>query len=333
MVESQQTMSTTVRLARGISALALVMAMTAGTSPALGASCFGASHDASLTNGGVSPSSGDTSTVFKFKVRYSDNASCTPASVTLSVSGVGNFAMSAQGGSATSYQRETTLPAGAFSYAFTAVSGTGKGYEVVTLSSVDTGKIQVTAPQPKPTASPKATPVPATPVPATPPPPPPTAALATPVAAPTTVATASEPEVAGVPSSMPPGQPGSAGASATPREVAGVVVPRTGGSGTHEAVAPPITGISLPWLIGWLAATGGGLAVFFLLGRRDLEAVGAGPATSTASGTGADLSSSVAGPPARRRRQTGDEAQIPRWLRPSVQAARYRTPGRPNPGE
>ena len=115
-------MSTILRLVRGFSAAALVLAMTVVVSPVAAASCKGASHQASLTNGAVSPGSGDTTTLFKFKVRYSDNASCVPASVTVTVSGMGDLAMEPVGGSATSYQRETKLPSGSFTYSFTATS-------------------------------------------------------------------------------------------------------------------------------------------------------------------------------------------------------------------
>jgi len=75
----------------------------------------------------------------------------------------------------------------------------------------------------------------------------------------------------------------------------------------------------------WLTATAGGLALFVFLSRRDrqdegpvLDAVSA-PARST----------SVAMPrPYQQARRTGGEEQVARWLRPSVQAARYADPGR-----
>jgi hypothetical protein len=325
-------MSSTARLARGLSALALLFAFALGPSPAAAASCFGASHKASLTSGGVSPSSGDTSTVFKFKVRYSDNAHCVPASVTVSLPGVGSFAMAAQGGSSTSYQSETKLPAGNFAYTFTAVTGEGKGYSVVSLSS--TASVKVTPPAPNPTANPKPTAAPtvAPTVAATPVPPAPVAAVVT--AAPATPApvavVVASPSVASQPSAP-------TNAQQSPRASAPGVSRGTTG-GTPPPVAPSLGAtsddLSVPWLLAWLAATSGGLAFFVAMGR------GAGmPAPMAAGGPSdpeppAQAPPSAGGPPApRRRSQAGDESQIPRWLRPSVQAARYRTPGRPLPGE
>jgi len=103
--------------------------------------------------------------------------------------------------------------------------------------------------------------------------------------------------------------------------------PRGGGS----SFAIPVDEPSLPWLLAWLAATAGGLTLFILLGRNpNLEF-----ATDDASPSGATetpLPTQGDGPTARRaRRQLGDETQLPRWLRPSVQAARYSIPGRSAP--
>ncbi len=327
-------MSTSVRVARGLSALALLLAFMAGPSPAMAASCFGASHDASLTSGGVSPSSGDTSTLFKFKVRYSDNASCVPASVTLSVSGVGSFAMAAQGGSATSYQRETKLPAGNLAYTFTAITGTGKGYEVVSLSSTASVKVSPPPPPPAPAATPKPTPVPTpvTPVPAASAPAPVAVVPATPAATPAApvVAPVASPSV-GEPSE-PARAPASPSATSTPRERAVASAGQSQSPGASTTLGAPPNSLSLPWLLAWLVTTVAGLALFLAMGRGSVPLVGGVRRQSDPDHPDAGPPASDGRPAPRRRMQTGDESQIPRWLRPSVQAARHDIPGR-SPGE
>ena len=322
-------MSTSVRFARGLSALALLLAMTAGSTPAFAASCFGASHKASLTNEGVTPSSGDTSTLFKFKVRYSDNASCVPASVTLGIPGVGNFAMVAQGGSGTSYQRETKLPAGTFSYTYSAVTGTGKGYEEITLASTTSVKVSPPPPPPAPAATPKPTPVPTV----KPKPPAPVAVVpATPLATPVPVAVAvTSPSVAEP--SAPAAAPASPRASSTPRPRNQVSAGSSQPPAASTTLGRSSDSIALPWLLAWLVATAGGLALFMAMGGGSMPLAAAAARDSDDDHPDPGPPASGGPPAPRRRTQTADESQIPRWLRPSVQAARYRTPGRPVPGE
>ena len=74
----------------GLAALALVLAVA---TPVWGASCSGASHQLTLSNGGASPGSGPPSTYVTFKVRYTDNAGCAPTSITVTVAGVGTFTL------------------------------------------------------------------------------------------------------------------------------------------------------------------------------------------------------------------------------------------------
>jgi len=329
-------MSTPVRVARGLSALALLLAFMAGPTPAMAASCFGASHDASLTSGGVSPNSGDTSTVFKFKVRYSDNASCVPASVTLSLPGVGSFAMSAQGGSATSYQRETRLPAGDFAYTFTAITGTGRGYEVVSLSSTASVKVSPPPPPPAPAATPKPTPKPTpvpTPVPTASPPAPVAVVPATPPATPVAPAAVAVASPSTAEPSAPARAPASPRASSTPRERAGASTGNSQPPGASATLGSPPDSLSLPWLFAWLVATAGGLALFLAMGRGTVPLAAGATRQSDDDHPDAGPPASGGPPAPRRRMQTADESQIPRWLRPSVQAARHNIPGRSVPGE
>ena len=331
--DSQPDMSTRVPWQR-ITGLALVVGMLAAASPALAASCRGASHEASLTNGSVSPDSGTAGSSFRFKVTYSDNASCVPARVSVRVNGVGSYDMAAHGSSAVSYQRDVVLPAGSFRYWFEAESGSGPGYQLVTLSDVSPSRLTVSNPAPKPT--PKATPPP-TPKPT--PPPTPRPAVATPKPAPATPQPLPATPAPVAVASLEPSPSATTSAEASPESTSsadstrspGAAGPggaagggRTSGLGVITPLAEPTS--ALPWLVAWAVATGGGLAAFVFLVRRG-SAVESSVALATGGGVGSGPSAPESGPPPRRRKQTGDETQLPRWLRPSVQAARYARPG------
>lgn len=311
---------------RQLSALILVLGILAAASPVLAASCRGASHEASLTNGSVSPDSGPAGTSFRFKVTYSDNASCVPARVTVKVGGVGSYDMAAHGSSAVSYQRDVVLPVGAHTYSFEAESGSGPGYQLLTLTIVSPPQLTVTNPVPKatprPTPAPTPPPTPKPPPPATPPPPPPSApvVVAVATAAPATPIPSATPQ----PSPIPSTEPSPAASSATAGRGAAIGGARSGSLGLiPPAFAEPAS--ALPWLAAWAVATAGGLAAFVLLVRRG--SWGQIP-TAPTGGAPPPVSPDGAPPPARRRKvQTGDESQLPRWLRPSVQAARYARPG------
>jgi hypothetical protein len=88
--------------------------------------------------------------------------------------------------------------------------------------------------------------------------------------------------------------------------------------------APLIPG-EIARLAAWLTATAAGLAFFAFLSRRAPQVEGPVldyvPSPARAPEVGAPA-------PYRPTRRTGGEAQMPRWLRPSVQAARYADPGR-----
>ncbi|HKO32771.1 MAG TPA: hypothetical protein VJY85_03390, partial [Candidatus Limnocylindria bacterium] len=101
----------------GLGLLALLLAMAG---PALGASCSGASHHLTLSEGQASPGSGAPSTYITFKVRYTDNAECAPASITVTVSGVGTVGLPRSSGGSFAdgvyFWRRMQLPAGVHRY-------------------------------------------------------------------------------------------------------------------------------------------------------------------------------------------------------------------------
>jgi hypothetical protein len=82
---------------------------------------------------------------------------------------------------------------------------------------------------------------------------------------------------------------------------------------------------SLSLLVGaWATATAGGLAFFlYLAPRRRRQRQPAFAAAAGGDAAGASLASNR--PPAREHHSdlAPDEAKLPRWLRPSVQAARH----------
>jgi len=307
-------------------AVALVAASLLITAHARAASCSGASHQASLSSGSVTPGSGSTTTIFSFSVVYTSNAGCAPASVQVTVVGVGTVTMTPTGttyATGVTYRRAMTLPPGTRAYSFRSVSGSGSGLQTVVLTNVSPATVTVVSPTPPPTASP-----PPPPPPTAPPPPPPTA---TPL--PPATATALP-----LPSSSPTGAPSGTDSGG------GVAVlpspPSTGGPGVGErpgapSSQPPVGAVAAgPGIPGsntgltiWLMATVGGLGLFLLLNRppRQFEssqpAPGAGPQPRPMDGPHEPA-------PRPSTRQGRGEAQMARWLRPSVQAARYAQPGR-----
>lgn len=129
------------------------------------ASCNGASHPApTLSSGRASPGTGSPTTSITFSVRYVDALGCAPSSVEVSIAGVGRFRMH---GSGTSYASGVTfryarkLPAGRWSYRFTASSGSGAGQRSATLTAVSPSRVVIKRPAsaaPKPTPRPTAPP-------------------------------------------------------------------------------------------------------------------------------------------------------------------------------
>jgi hypothetical protein len=289
----------------------LAPAATRGASGA----CSGPAHSPVLSAGTASPAAGTTSTVFTFRVTYSDTKGCAPLWVRVAVAGVGTFLMNGSGtayGTGVVFTYARTLPPGSHAYSFSASSGIGSGQKTTTLTAVAPPAVVVTSSTPPPTPPP--TPKP-TPRPTSVPTPVPTPA---PTTVPSPVATPS-------PSGSPVANPSGA-ASSPPGSVAsqGQLPGGSGSPGPNPGSLGGPGGMgSLSLLVGaWATATAGGLAFFLYLAprrRRQRQ-----PAFADAQATGALLPSNQ--PPPERERESDlppDEAKLPRWLRPSVQAARH----------
>ena len=319
----------------------LAIAGLAVPAPSLAANCISASHKASLSQGAATPGSGSPATAFVFTVSYMDNADCTP-SVSLIVDGLGTFAMSPSGpgsGGAVTYRVSRSLPAGTWTYSFLATSGTGVGQITMTLTAVTPSAISVTvAPPPPPTPPPPPPPTPPpTPVPTARATPKPTAEP-TPSPAPQTSpgGTAS---AAPSPASTPAGTrtPGpTATSSPRPSDSAAIGGAGTAGDGGQGSDGPfgglggllafgaaavqLAEGPYLP-ISSWVASCLLGLLMFAIVLRRRRDVDDAGSAFATAypiayGSTGQPEHDPIDGEP------VDAEASIPRWRRPSVQAAR-----------
>lgn len=334
----------------GILGLVLFAANLAIAGPSLAANCGTPSHNASLSNGGASPGSGSPATTFVFSVSYADNAGCTP-SVSLIIGGVGTFAMSGApppaGGTAV-YKTTRSLPVGTWSYSFRATSGTGGGEITTTFTAVTPSTVRVSnAPPP--------TPPPPTPPPTAPPTPPPTAPPtpeATPKAAPNATPKPTpkpstkpnpQPTVAGPSTTTPspeatttPTRTPRATATASPRPSDGTGVGGAGTTGGDDGDGPfggiggllafGATAVQLaegPYLpiTSWVASCLLGLLMFaFVLRRRqeqDDTERGFAMASQLITNFGAH-----ADQVAIDDEPVDAETTIPRWRRPSVQAAR-----------
>jgi SH3 domain-containing protein len=260
--------------------------------PAFALSCSGA-HQITLDAASISPAAGSTSTAFTFALRYRDTANCIPRAVNLRVADVGYFPMSQ--GSGRTFRRGVTytitlsLPAGRWGYWFVAASGSGRGDKTVTLKVAK--PVVVTA---------EATPIPQPPAPGDPPPP-------APVDTPPPAAPGPEPTDSPAPAATI--QPGD-----------GRVPPGRGDSSGFDFQIPAIFGGPVGGVVGpWMALTGVGIAIFWLLLRRR-------PERPMGMGAGASSSGVMRLPGSAR-----EEAAIPRWLRPSLQAARAAGWGVPPP--
>ena len=75
-------------------------------------------------------------------------------------------------------------------------------------------------------------------------------------------------------------------------------------------------------------ATIGGLGLFVLLSRPARESEGSTLSGAPLSAAAVDRAAAPQAVPRVRAAQPRGEAQMARWLRPSVQAARYAEPGR-----
>jgi hypothetical protein len=278
---------------------------------ALAASCANKSHRLTLTSGTVSRASGTTATSFRFSVRYTDNANCKPTQVSVTIPGVGLYPLTASSSAYTggvTFSVSRRLPVGTWTYSFTAQSGSGSGSRLVTLRSVSPSRVVVTAatatppPAPKPTAKP--TPKP-TPKPGARPTPKPTRK---PGATPAVGTTASPQETAAPDESGAP----SPDESSDPFGP-GQVDDGSGSAGSNGGYGlPPI--FHAPAAAGfatWLFTTAGGLLLFAFLMRRQRDQ----PRPLSAAIVSA-FAGVADGDPA------AEEARMPRWRRPSVQAGR-----------
>jgi hypothetical protein len=293
-----------------------------GASPASCSSKNG--HNLLLSAGKATPGSGTTATTFTFSVKYADTGNCAPNWVRVSISNAGGipFPMS---GSGTTYTTGVTftyslqLSAGTHTYSFAAESGTDKGRKTFVLKTVSPTSVIVTLPPtPTPQPTPKATPKP-TPKP-----------VPTPIPLPTSTAAGATATLGSTPGSPSP--------TAAP---VGVVTPSNHGTASQDegqepgasssqAGSPGSFGAaddmgSFALVIGgWATATAGGLVLFLFLAQRRRQ-----PAEALAEAGPEDLvppeapaTPTVPEPVATAELEHPEEANMPRWLRPSVQAAR-----------
>lgn len=289
-------------------------------------SCPSPASNLSLSAGHAAPASGTTATVFTFSVTYADTKGCAPSWVRVAIVGAGTFPMNGGAGSydtGVTFTFATVLPAGTHAYSFAASSGT----QTTALTSVSPPSVTVTVPATPPPPTPKPTPKP-TPLPTPIPTPPPTDV---PTEVPTAVPTAAAPG-AGSPTYGPPAPSGAAGGVVAPSggPVASQAQGQAPGASSSEGEsAGSISNSggmgSFPLLIGaWATATAGGLALFLVLAPRRRK-----PDEPVVAEAGLP----VGEPPPRAPRPAAEaqilaeqvppeEANIPRWLRPSVQAGR-----------
>lgn len=301
------------RLALSLAIVANLVVTTAtwGAGP-----CSSQAHTPLLSSGQASPANGTTITSFTFTVTYADSKGCAPNWVRVTVGGVGVFPMS---GSGTAYETGVTfttsmqLPVGTHAYSFAASSGEPGAEKTTALTTVSPPSVTVTAP---------ATPPP--PPPPTPRPTPRPTAVPTPIPTPVPIAT---PAPTSLPSPVsastsPVPAPSNAGGSPSGSQAPGASPSDPGGAaglGTTDRLG------SFPLLMGaWMTATAGGLAIFLLLAPR--RRTPNEPALAVADQGSAVAEAEAAPDPPQPVPQSDlvppDEVNMPRWLRPSVRAAR-----------
>ncbi len=267
---------------------ATVAVLLPAGSPVQAASCNGASHEITLSNGRANPGSGTPSTTITFSVVYADSAGCPPSVMVVTVAGAGTFAMSRSGSNFTAgvtYSKTVTLAAGSHAYSFTATSGSGNGEKTAVFTAVRPAAVVISAPTtaPPPPPPPTPAPVPApvsqpTPAPApvpppaapapVPPPPPPATPSPSPKATPTDTAS---PTPSPTPEAASP-----TGPSPTQAHLIGPLEANRGSwsgvqSGSGAALGFASIGFEVPLfgtLIAYFAATAAGLAFFVFLVRR-----------------------------------------------------------------
>lgn len=350
--------------------------------PTLAASCNGARHQLTLSDGTASPAVATTSTIVTFAVRYRDNANCAPKSMSLVIPGVGTMDMSTSQPTyaiGTVFSRALTLPAGIHAFSFAAVSGSGTGARTVELTTVSPAAVIVRPPliQPTPTATPAPTPeatpspAPSAPSPSTPfpslpsatptarpvaPPRPAPSTTQAPAAPATTPPAGIGPSPVAAPSASIAPPSGSAPASAQPSPIL-APVPASQPATSHPGAEDPSTA-AVPIVfatfeptdgsVALMAAIAGALFTLILVGARrrhpplaTASAAVATPAVQSGGGPGVPSDDYHVTPlPAMRelippvdpdlligddeRAETPpEEADLPRWLRPSVRQARF----------
>ncbi len=336
---------------RALATLAFMLAAGAGSLawgavPALAASCTGASHVMTLTNGTASPGSGPAGSSFTFSVTYTDNAGCAPTAIAVTVDGVGTTDLTA---SSTTYQsgvvfqRAMTLPAGTWTYRFGATSGSGNGTDSVILTTVSPAAVVVTSPPPPPPPpTPKPTPTPTprpTPAPTPTPTPTPTS-TATPGPTPTETASPAPSTTADAsPSGAGPLPSASLVASPRPSDsslggIVGAIGGRPGGwrggggLGSADLLPDGNGGGSSPLelLMASAVISLGGIALFMglmAIARRRRAAALAAEVGSSGPPVELSFAETRGLIPAAPPPDTPlEEASIPRWRRPSLRAAR-----------
>jgi hypothetical protein len=327
-------------LGLAVAAAMVVLMLPTTSSSTLAGNCSGATNP-TLSAGKASPGSGTPSTNITFSVRFADSGGCKPSKVEVAVAGRGSYAMA---GAGTTYKTGVmfstvmTLPAGSWSYSFTATNGSGK--RSTSLTAVSPSPILIVAPTPAPTPQPTPRPTPA-PTPKPKPTPKPTP-RATPKATPK-----STPKATSHPATVPPTPDrGSAGeptpTPTDPGQVAVVLPGDRGGGGPtgpggyidggELGPADPIVaatlgrgfdmGQALP-VLAWSLTSALGVILFAAFLRRPMRRervlVGAGllsatltPAVDVGSGTLGELAG------AGNERANPPEEAPPLWRRRTV---------------
>jgi hypothetical protein len=317
----------------------------AGSVPAAAAaSCNGGSHAVTLDSGRVSPGTGGTSTRFVFSVRLRDNAGCAPTKVEVVIQGYGRYRLTGTGNDyrgGVIFSGTARVPVGRWTYSFYAEGGSGAGARTVNLLAVSPSSITVTAP-PRPTATPRppATPRP-TPRPAPRPSKLPTVAVVpNPSPPPATPApsTSERPALTPEPSSSgsmwtadsnpAAGDEGTAPGPLGPPS--GVVIARSAGTSARASGSGLSIrlGFDATPVLAWTCASLLGVALFAgLVSRpgpvRPRRFEFAPLAGIEVGGLPLEVSRDSRARPERTDQAVAvNEAQLPRWLRPSVGAAR-----------
>jgi hypothetical protein len=274
-------------------AVAAALAGLPGVAPALAASCTGA-HVVTLDRGSVTPASGTAETSFRFGVRFRDTANCRPNAINVRIPGLGTGSFPMIQGTGKTFRQGV-----AYSLTMTLPPGRWTFWFAVS-SGTGRGERTTTLKMPRPIT----VTAPATPGPVTPTPPPATGSARPTKPSPTA---SRAPGSSGDPVVPGPGDDGGGGL--------GFLIP--------AIFAAPMGGVVGPWLV----LTGVGMTLFWLILRRRPEARlrlrGLSPlAIAGLAGAGAG-----GGPQPR----IDEDAGVPRWLRPSLLAARTAGWGVPPP--